>query len=318
MPLSPAPPGSFTIAVLPDTQGYPARHPEIFYREIEWILTHCERQRIVFVSHVGDLVEDNALEQWPVAVRAMSKLDGVLPYGISPGNNDMDAKKGDSSLFRIMFPARHFEGRPWYGGHFHDNANSYQLLDLTLPEDAPEGWRGHTLQFVLLHLECNAPDDRLAWADRVLRKHARRQAIITAHMFLGPIHKPQRPSGYFTDPKGVMQWVRCHSRNGNTPQQLWDKCFRRHPNVILILAGDQSRTQALHLTLTGDAGNPVHACMSDYRDGWFRLYRFLPDQGVIRVIALNAVTGMLCQGTEIVPDKSAHQFTLPWTPNNPS
>lgn len=56
--LSPAPPGAFTIVVLPDSQGFAEQFPEDFLRITDWIVGHIEDQRIVFCSHVGDLVEN--------------------------------------------------------------------------------------------------------------------------------------------------------------------------------------------------------------------------------------------------------------------
>lgn len=38
------------------------------------------------------------------------------------------------------------------------------------------------LDFIHLSLECNAPDDLLAWADQLLTQHAKRRAIVTTHM----------------------------------------------------------------------------------------------------------------------------------------
>ena len=51
--LAPAPEGSFSIVVLPDTQTYAAQKPEIFHAETQWIVDNRRRQRIRFVSHVG-------------------------------------------------------------------------------------------------------------------------------------------------------------------------------------------------------------------------------------------------------------------------
>jgi len=173
------------------------------------------------------------------------------------------------------------------------------------------------MKFIILHLECNAPDKVLAWADEVLSKHADHRAIITTHMFLGPLEHPKTSQGWFTDPKGIMRWKKCHSEAGNTPRQLWDKCFKKHKNLFLILCGDQSRTQTMHMSLTGQHGNKVHACLSDYREGYFRVYRFIPENKRIEAMTYSATSAQLCTGTDIVKQEAEHQFVLTYDMTGP-
>ena len=67
--LDPAPEGSFSIVVLPDTQGYrgantkatpdsadPVTNP-VFEAHTRWIADNIDTQRIAFVTHVGDIVD---------------------------------------------------------------------------------------------------------------------------------------------------------------------------------------------------------------------------------------------------------------------
>lgn len=314
--LAPAPKGTFSIAVIPDTQRYIRLKEDsqdwenpTFEAYTSWIAANIGRQRIVFVSHVGDIVDLNERPQWKVARHCMDQLHGRIPYGISVGNHDM-VRSGDSSLFQEFFPASRFRGFDWYGGAFSgtsdsagrvsgNNANSFQLF-------SAEG-----LHFVALLLECNAPDDALDWASEVLQKHADRRAIITTHMGLGPRDKPKVASDYFDAPKGRMTWKKCHGERGNTPQQMWDKCFRRHRNVFMICCGDQSRTQAMHQSSRGDHGNTVHEVLSDYGTNGLRVMRFVPDAGRIEVRTWNPLTDQLTQSTKIVPEAKEHQFDLP-------
>ena len=165
-----APEDTFSFAVIPDTQRYKWKgtraEPEseapvtnaVFDTYTKWIQANIEPQRIVFVSHVGDIVDRNVLAQWDVARNAMDRLHGRIPYRISVENHDM-TRSGDSSLFQQYFPAPRYEGLAWYTGIFTpesdiaisgNNANSYQLFT------------GNGSEFVFLHLECNAPDDVLA------------------------------------------------------------------------------------------------------------------------------------------------------------
>ena len=134
--------------------------------------------------------------------------------------------------------------------------------------------------------------------------------MITTHMYLGPRDRPRESRDFYDAPKGRMRWHKTHGKAGNTPQQLWEKCFSRHANVFLICCGDQSRTQTMHRTVTGEHGNPVHECLSDYRQGYLRIYRFEPAAQRISVMTYSPYQQKLCDGTEIVPDVDEHQFTL--------
>ena len=99
--LHPAPLSTFSIAVIPDTQHYrgqktkaepnstkPLTNP-VFGAYAGWIADNLKQQRIVFVSHVGDIVDINNREQWTVARHHMDRLHGRVPYGISVGNHDI-------------------------------------------------------------------------------------------------------------------------------------------------------------------------------------------------------------------------------------
>ena len=315
--LSSAPDGTFSVAVIPDTQRYrrlkendQAWDNPSFESYTNWIAKNLKQQRIVFVSHVGDIVNLNERPQWRVARQCMDQLHGRVPYGISVGNHDM-VRSGDSSLFQEFFPKSRYESFDWYGGCYvgkpisstkvsGNNANSFQLF-------SAEG-----LHFVFVHLECNAPDDVLDWASHVLKRHSDRRAIITTHMGLGPRDTPKNARDYFDAPKGRMTWKKCHGELGNTPQQMWDKCFKRHKNVFMICCGDQSRTQAMHQSSRGDQGNTIHEVLSDYGVNGLRVMRFVPNANRIEVRTWNPMTGKLTQSTSIVEDAKQHQFNLPY------
>lgn len=315
-----APDKTFSIVVIPDTQHYNgintkgnpgSKEPlsnKVFTAWTNWIANNLDRQHIVFVSHVGDIVDKNNQEQWAFARTCMDKIHGKVPYGISVGNHDMVGGSGDSSLFQEVFPKSRFDAFDWYAGSFNNakeenhvsgnNANSAQLFE------------AGGMKFVALHLECNAPDDVLAWADSILKKHSGRRAIVTSHMGLGPLEKPKKPSDYFDTPKGRMKWKKCHGKCGNTPEQMWKKCFSKHKNLFMLISGDQSRTQAMKQKSIGSKGNIVHELVSDYGKNGLRVMRFIPAENKIEVRTWDPLKGQLCEKTPFVPERNQHQFTL--------
>lgn len=319
-PLPPATEGTFSVVVIPDTQRYRSNAPKsaadgteevtnaVFAAHVQWITDNLTTQRIAFVSHVGDIVDKNTDAQWAVAQQHMNALHGKVPYGIVVGNHDMTGA-GDSSLFQKYFPEKQFVDFPWYGGafagdetrpgHSGNNANSYQLI-------SAEG-----MDLIFLHLECNAPDNVVAWANALLTAHANRKAIISTHMDLGPLDKPKESKGYIEDPKGRMRWKKCHGERGNTPEQLWEKLYSKHANLLMVCSGDQSRTSALYLPREGEHGNVVHGLLSDYTSsGPLRIYRFTPSKDQIEVLTYDTTKGELIDESRYVKGRENHQFVI--------
>lgn len=325
-PLPPMPEKAFTIVIIPDTQAYSGKGCKAtpnstdpvtnanLEAQVKWIRDHKADQNIVFVSHVGDIVDKNNANEWAVAKQHLDTLRGVVPFSLTVGNHDMTTK-GDAHLFQEHFPAASFKDYPWYlGSYTHDrkgqnisanNVNSAQLF-------SADG-----VDFIHLSLECNAPDDVLIWANELLAKNTTRRALITTHMDLGILDKPKTEEGFIHDPKGRMRWIKIHGERGNTAEQMWDKLFRKHANLRFIFCGDQSRVTALKLTTPGDDGTPVTSMLTDYLSlPALRLLRFVPAENRIHVLTYDVVNNVLVEDTPYVHELDQHQFTLdyPMTP----
>ncbi len=322
-PIPPLPEGAFTLVVIPDTQHYRGKgckatpdssDPVTNYHlqaQVDWIIAQQAAHNIVFVTHVGDIVDKNHTDQWAVAKQHLDRLRGVVPFALTVGNHDMTSK-GDARLFQQHFPAASFTDYPWYLEHYqHDredqhvsanNVNSAQLFS------------AGGLDFLHLSLECNAPDDVLAWADALLKRHPEKRALITTHMDLGIEEKPKTSAGYIHDPKGRMKWLKIHGERGNTGVQMWDKLYRKHPNLHFVLSGDQSRVTALRRADPADDGHLIHALLSDYMSQpVLRLMRFLPAENRVEILTCEVTKGFLVEATRYVPERGQHLFTLPYS-----
>ncbi|GEP46206.1 metallophosphoesterase [Brevifollis gellanilyticus] len=325
-PLPPLPAGAFTFVVIPDTQHYTGKGTKVskgsgkqleepvknahLEAQVAWILANQKAQNIVFVSHVGDIVEYDRKPEWEVAKQHLDKLRGVVPFSLTVGNHDMSSK-GDAHLFQETFPAASFKDYPWYAGAYaHERENQKVSANNV---NSAQLFSAGGVDFIHLSLECNAPDDVLAWADGVLTKHADRRAIITTHMDLGILDKPKEEAGYIKDPKGRMKWVKIHGARGNTGEQMWDKLYRKHANLFLVLCGDQSRVTALKLDRAADDGHIIHGLLSDYMsEPALRLMRFLPAEKKIDVLTYEVKRGFLVEDTSHVHEVEQHQFSLSW------
>ena len=75
---------NFTIVVLPDTQFYSQSHSDIFDVQTQWIVNNIESMNIVFVTHLGDVVDSwGDLKQWDAANHSLSLLEGKVPWRLA-------------------------------------------------------------------------------------------------------------------------------------------------------------------------------------------------------------------------------------------
>jgi len=245
----------FTIAILPDTQLYSESYPAIFDRQTQWIADNAHSENIVFVAHLGDLVNDyNNCAQWQNARDSMAIIRAAgLPYAVVPGNRDMHPVTGDLTNYDTYFPYTDFSGYTWYGGHYPENSNasSYQLFS-AMGQD-----------FIVLNLvyASSQPAGATDWANSVLTQYKNRKAIVVTHGYIDT-------NGNYLSGQGI------------SGLDVWNNIVKQHSNVIAVLCGHYSGQYCG--TDTGENGNTVYNLLTDYShlenggNGWLRLYKFYP------------------------------------------
>ena len=263
----------FCIVALPDTQLYAKLFPKIFESQTQWIVDNKDTRNIVFVLHEGDVTNENWKEQWDNADKAMSILDGKVPYAIAIGNHDMGPSGNTigrkTVLFNKHFGVARFEKEPWYGGHYGDNNdNSFYLF------------KAGGMKFLIIALEFGPRDKVLDWANDVVSQHKDRRTIVLTHCYLTAGNK--RITGNMP---GSPPTYPC---KGNDGEQIWQKFARKHANIFLVLCGHLNG-EAGRLTSVGEHGNKVHQLMANYQfgpkggSGWLRVLRFVPAENKIYV-----------------------------------
>jgi 3',5'-cyclic AMP phosphodiesterase CpdA len=252
----------FTIIALPDTQHYSDQHPELYHAQTAWIAEQVDLLNIVFVTHLGDIVQNRERDEteWIVADAAMARLDGIVPYSVLPGNHDM-AQGGFAKFYGTYFPASRFEDYEWWGGDFNQNKNNYQLFSAGGDD------------YIILHMQFCPPDEAIAWANEVLEKYAERRAIFSTHSFLD--QESQRVG-------------KCKSTSdgNNSGINLWNKLVRPNPNFFLVLSG---HIPGAARRVDSPNGTEIFQLLSDYQDdenygnGYLRIMRFQPNADRIQV-----------------------------------
>ena len=251
----PQPEDYFTIAVLPDTQIYSESYPEILDKQTQWIADNVQSENIVFVAHLGDIVNDHInTTQWQNARDSMSIIRAAdIPYSVVPGNCDMHFVTGDLTNYDTYFSYTDFIDYDWYGGHYpdHSNASSYQLFS-AMGQD-----------FIVLNLVCESSllAETTDWANSILTEYSARKAIVVTH-------------GYIDTEGNYL------SGSSVAGLDVWNNIVKHHSNVIMVLCGHHSGQY--FGTDTGENGNTVYNLLTDYTylenggNGWLRLYRFYP------------------------------------------
>jgi hypothetical protein len=249
-------PGSWSLVVLPDTQNYSASYPELFKDQTLWIVANKDRYNIKYVLHEGDIVNNNAWNEWSNAVSAMSILDGVMPYAIVPGNHD------STNSFTSYFPATNFMTWPTFGGLMDSNTldNSYHLFS------------AGGADWVILALEYQPGSNIVAWANQVANNYPARRKILLTHYYLN------------TD-----------GTRGPSGEMLWQTLVNVQPNFTMVTGGHFWIPGPAYLASTNQFGDVVHQMIVDYQGGnepYLRILEFRPDGKTVQVKAYSPYHGI--------------------------
>ncbi len=254
-------PFDFTVCVLPDTQYYAQKFPETFHAQTAWIAANVVREKIVFVSHVGDIVQSGgeSRKEWQVATAALSRLNGKVPVGTVAGNHDADLignRSTDYAMYREYCGRAMLKDSPTLVALSEDECSSIHKIS------APG------MTFLSLHLEPDVRASTIAWALEHLDKYPALPVMLTTHNYLNDVTRAR-------DKTTSMRLF------GNSAEDLFQGFIRKQPRVFCVLGGHQFYAGGEFSQLSAnDAGGQVLELLQDYQarpnggDGWLRLLRF--------------------------------------------
>ncbi|MFI6560536.1 LamG-like jellyroll fold domain-containing protein [Streptomyces sp. NPDC050534] len=249
----------FTLAVMPDTQYLfdgPSINPAPIEASLRYLLEHGRDDNIVFLSHLGDLTQNGAKEEFAAISEAFGLLDrrGV-GYSVLAGNHDIksstDDQRGPTPYLDAFGPQR-FKGKPTFGGASSDGYHTYHRF------------RAAGREWLVLALDWRLSAKGYAWAKDVLAQHPKTPVILTTH-----------------------ELVVAEEELSDHGQQLWDQLVDGHDQIFLTLNGHY--WPAGRATRENAAGNAVHLHLTNYQNRYFggaamiRLYHFDLDRNVIDV-----------------------------------
>ena len=294
----------FTIAVIPDTQNYcDTAKPQpasslIYQRQMQYLADQKAAQNIVFVTHVGDVVQHGDLydAEWTYATSAMNILSASgLPFGMVPGNHDYDNYSHATNSRPLQGSVKwnanfgpgsaYFAGKSWFGGFTNGGLSSFQTFSAG----------GKT--FLHISLEQEASDDTLAWATGVIVSHPGMPTILTTHEYIGPDNDASGKAIRLDD--GYMAGLPY-----NNVQGVWDKFISQHDQIFMVLCGHawtstvNGVSDGENLRIDNNAfGHPVYQVLSDYQGNTFDTNGvagvFTGGSGWLRLMVFDTVTGTI-------------------------
>jgi hypothetical protein len=298
----------FMVAVIPDSQIYAEQFPQTFERHMKWLADRAAAYNIVFVSHVGDIVQTGEKRnEWNVAVASYDWLrDAGVPHGLAIGSHDFsDSNQYDGPIkpcggpgevgCKVQMYVEHFgaalyKGKPWYRGASTTGESSYQIVEAG----------GFKLLF--LHLMHDTPQPELQWAGEVLDAHPDALVHLTTHRYMFDYRLTEAlppPLGAVTAGRFnlIAYTVGGQSAGPTTATELFTDFISTHPNIFMVHCGHVDAE--FRMKDLNKAGLPVYQTLVDFQDmadgggGWLRLLHFKPSQNKIDVLTLSTETGKL-------------------------
>lgn len=248
-----------TLVVLPDTQSYVEYKRSTMTEMMNWIVANQSVSNILFVGHVGDVINDYASEtapdQWAYFTNEYAKFTAAgLPFSVLPGNHDYAKNLRDSSMMNSYFPLSTFTNMPTFGGAY-DNLsdNTYHLVPV------------HTQTWLMLSLEFGPRSEVLDWANGVLAAHANYPAIVITHAYLN------RNGERFVTGESRSASVGYGLGNGppsvNEGSNIWETLIYSNQQVRMVVCGHDGDTNVgARLKIDPNIiGRPVYQMLHNYQ-----------------------------------------------------
>ena len=168
----------FSMVWFTDTQYYAQDYPEVWTSMTDWMIDEYKKGTYEYAMHTGDLVNTVTDEaQWKVAEENLDRLDEAnIPYGVLAGNHDVGIdtlnKTYDYTTFAKYAGIDRFKDNTWFGEAMNEeNQNHYDLFS----------FGDHDFIFLYLGFGRDGSAETVAWANKVLKEHEGRNAIVGMH-----------------------------------------------------------------------------------------------------------------------------------------
>lgn len=302
---------SFSMILLGDPQGYTKYDicQPIFELCTAWIADNVQNLNIKAVLCTGDLVEQNesivqddpmvnrtSREMWESASRSFARLDGKVPYIISPGNHDYGYRRSENGM--THFPEYFsFERNPCWRNvcvAAFPNRNGVISLENAIFEFDDAAWG----RMLVVTTEFAPRDEVLDWVGNFISsdRYRNHRVIFMTHSFLYERTAERTDNERYTiTPR-------------NWGKAVWEKLVSKSSNIVLVICGHKGQPGGFDDSVAyrvdrNAAGRPVHQMMFNVQmlgggwdgnggDGWLRILEFMPDGKTIKVRTYSPLFGI--------------------------
>lgn len=248
------------IVLLPDTQTYAEKFPEVLDSQINWVLKNAKD--INFVLQQGDLTQNNNDKEWKIIQSAFSRLNKKVPYILAAGNHDMGSADGkfadvrNSNLFNTYFPVAQMSGLPGFGGVAEAGKmdNAYYVFKTT------------KINWLVITLEFGPRNSVVDWANKIIKNHPGHSVIINTHSYMYSDSTRQGPGDNWR-PQAYGVGKDKGDSSVNDGEEIWRKLVKLHPNTRFVFSGHVLNTGVGTLISINDAGYPVYQMLANYQEG---------------------------------------------------
>jgi len=248
------------IVLLPDTQTYAEKYPEVLDAQINWIVSNSAS--IDFVLQQGDLTQNNSNREWTIIRDAFSKLNGKVPYVLAAGNHDMGSMDGkfadvrNSGMFNTYFPATLMSKLAGFS----------EVAEAGKMDNACYVFKTGNVKWLVLTLEFGPRNSILTWASGIIQKHPGHSVIINTHSYMYCDSTRQGPGDNWR-PQAYGVGKDTGDSAVNDGEQIWEKLVKKHPNTRFVFSGHILKSGVGTLISVNDAGYPVYQMLANYQEG---------------------------------------------------
>ncbi len=225
----------YSFAVVGDTQSLAYYYPTELGKLYTWIVDNVEDKKIEYVFGVGDITDKDTRNEWTLAKKVITKLNGVVPYSLVRGNHD------SVEMMNKFFPYSEF-GSKFTGSYDESILNTYHAFEVG------------DIKYLLVNLDMGPSDKVLEWANEVVSQYPDHNVIVTTHVYL--YH-----DGTTLDSGDNAPASKCGGINDG--DDIWDKFIKKHKNIVLVLSGHDPYDKIVRTQKRGDNGNVVTQMLID-------------------------------------------------------
>ena len=239
----------------------------------DWIVNNKETKNIKFVMGLGDITDENTVEEYAVAAKHLQKLnDAGIPQSIIRGNHDGPNQKVmdlyDECL-KDVIEATPYDGimtAPVFDETGNLVSGTYDNMYYTV-EVGEQKW-------LIFAFGYQPTSEILSWAGEIIEQHSDYNVIVTTHGYInGKLEIPN-----------------------DARKRIWDELGCKYENIKLILCGDCNDVDLAVQKKVGINGNVVTEMLIDRQNidqaaayGHVTLLRFSPDGQKIKIEDFAAV-----------------------------